>query len=349
MKFVRYSFVIALIVSLVKFIQFIDIAPYGYWDSWAIWNPMAVFVYYGSPFTFSPQLPHPDYPLFLPGLTAVLWKFVGGPTPLVPILLCYIFTFGCFILLFIALRHFTNILLAYLFVGFLMVTPNFVWYGAAQMADIPLSFFILLTGICLVLSRKYDSKLWMIIAGIAAGIALHTKNEGALFVLVVMFYLVWVGRVASWRLSLTFLATVLPFLLLFIYFKIYVVPPNDIIGGAGISSYLPKLLDISRYGTIIHYMLAHLAPYYFVIVVLFGIVVTNQATRIVYEPVCLIVVLVLLGYCVIYLITPHDLLWHIVTSIERLLLHVWPLSLFCLGLMLQDKSKMLEQAKNALP
>ena len=43
------------------------------------------------------------------------------------------------------------------------------------------------------------------------------------------------------------------------------------------------------------------------------------------------ILLVLLGYYVVYLITPHDLQWHVLSSIRRLVTHVWPvIVLWCM-------------------
>ena len=338
MKLVRACFYIALSISLAKFIQVAAAHPYGHWDSWSIWKRAALFLYHGSPHTFSLELWHPDYPLFYSGLIALLWRMVGEPHPLIPILVNFIFTFGSFALLFVALRHLTTELHAYLITGLLMVTPDFLWYGVSQMADVPFSFFVLLTGISLVIGRRNNSPLWMVLAGVAAGVALHTKNEGALFLVAVVAYLLLVGRLASWRLSLTFLVSVLPFVALYLYFKINIVPPNDIIN-EGITAHIPKLLDISRYTTLILFSLYYLAVYIFIVTSIWALLTSQQKVLIKFEPVLLVVIFVLLGYGAIFLITPYNLTWHIVTAMERLILHVWSLTLFCLGLTLQTQAE----------
>jgi 4-amino-4-deoxy-L-arabinose transferase-like glycosyltransferase len=346
MKLVRACFYIALIVSVTKFVQVAVAHPYGHWDSWSIWKRAALFLYYGSPHTFSLELWHPDYPLFYSGLIALLWRIVGEPHPLIPLLVNFAFTFGSFALLFVALQHLTTELHAYLITGFLMVTPDFIWYGVSQMADVPFSFFVLLTGISLVIARRNHSIRWMILAGVAVGVALHTKNEGALFLVAVVAYLIIVGRLASWRLSLTFLVSVLPFVLLYLYFKVNIVPPNDIINES-ITAQIPKLLDLSRYGTLILFSLYFLAVYVFIVAAIWGVLASQQTVQIKFEPVFLIVIFVLLGYGAIFLITPYNLTWHIVTAMERLILHVWSLRLFCLGLTLQAKAEMPAQTSEA--
>jgi hypothetical protein len=42
--------------------------------------------------------------------------------------------------------------------------------------------------------------------------------------------------------------------------------------------------------------------------------------------------IVIAGYYVVYLVTPQDLAWHLDSSIDRLLLHLWPSALLLAGL-----------------
>lgn len=48
--------------------------------------------------------------------------------------------------------------------------------------------------------------------------------------------------------------------------------------------------------------------------------------------------IVLAGYASVYALTPHDLAWHLETSLGRLLLQLWPLTLLILGLGARDAS-----------
>ncbi|MDP7078247.1 MAG: hypothetical protein QF415_00045, partial [Candidatus Undinarchaeales archaeon] len=43
-----------------------------------------------------------------------------------------------------------------------------------------------------------------------------------------------------------------------------------------------------------------------------------------------------MGYVMVYLITPNDLGWHILTSRDRLLLHLWPSFLFSFFLLVKS-------------
>jgi hypothetical protein len=44
----------------------------------------------------------------------------------------------------------------------------------------------------------------------------------------------------------------------------------------------------------------------------------------------LVPVLMLAGYFAVYVITPNDLSWHLATSLDRLFVQIWPLSVFVL-------------------
>ena len=70
---------------------------------------------------------------------------------------------------------------------FLLATAYFVRLGGDQYADIPMGFFILSTAVLLMLSEATaatgGSKGLLSLAGLTAGFAAWTKNEGVLFVL----------------------------------------------------------------------------------------------------------------------------------------------------------------------
>ena len=41
------------------------------------------------------------------------------------------------------------------------------------------------------------------------------------------------------------------------------------------------------------------------------------------------------GYTAIYIITPHDLRWHLATSLERLMLQLWPSLIFAVFMLVR--------------
>ena len=70
----------------------------------------------------------------------------------------------------------------------LLGTKAFVMLGAAQYADVPLAFFILATVLLLGLddAAEQSSPGLVLLAGFCAGLAAWTKNEGLLFLVVML-------------------------------------------------------------------------------------------------------------------------------------------------------------------
>lgn len=339
MRWIRLYFLLALGGGLFKAIQLGLASPTGRWDSWAIWNRAALFLYHQSPHQFSPELAHPDYPVLLPSLVALGWRLVGSTSPMVPLLVGVLFGVGTLALLFGALRRWSTPRIAMLLVSVLLVTQGFVAYSTAQYADVPLGFFILLANVCLLLFQREASHrtLWMLAAGLAAGAALHTKNEGALFVLVLLVYLGYDAlRQGSipWKPLLAFAAGLLPYALVYLFFKFTLAPPNDILSGAAESDLLGKILDPGRYVTIASYFVRYGGLKILLALLAAVLLLQHEDAKFALHPVWLQVVLLLLGYMAVYVITPKDLAWHLETSMQRLILHIWPLALLTLGLSL---------------
>ena len=91
----------------------------------------------------------------------------------------------------------------------------------------------------------------LILAGLMAGLAAWTKNEGSLFVLVTLpalfiaFFRQNPWRVLGWYL----LGLVFP-LIIVLYFKEFLAPPSDVLS-SGITRSIQQALDVSRHITIL--------------------------------------------------------------------------------------------------
>jgi 4-amino-4-deoxy-L-arabinose transferase-like glycosyltransferase len=332
-------FVVALV--LIKFLASSLAAPHGAWDAWAIWNTHARFilqigvdnVFRGDRFrtAFAPQLPHSDYPPLLPFLVAFSWRFTGIHSQAVPIGIAMLFTFGTAGLLYQTLTYLKLHTQAWLIGIALLITPDFSFEGTGQKADVPLGFFILACATSLVLYEREHRLRWLVLAGVLAGLALLTKNEGALFVvcLAIAYVKIWCRpREAQW-----FVLGILPFVLVLIYFKLVVQVPNDIVAGQG-SETLSRLTTLSRYETVTRAFSQRLEWYAKIsfLVVMYLLLTGARPAKQLF-PIFLLVALMLCGYFFIYVITPKPLDWHLNTSLHRLVLHVWPTALLSYGLM----------------
>src|SRR5579864_1388284 len=234
------------------------------WDAFAIWNLHARFLFRAGTHWrdgFSPLIPwsHPDYPLLLPAAVAHFWTFLGNDATAVPAILGLIFIFATVALLFSALSILRGSVPALLGAATLLATPSFIELGSWQYADIPLSFFFLAT---ILLLRLHDARLpaqhspgFLALAGLPAGFAAWTKNEGLLFlgaIVLARCRLVRDRRAASRESRpcsiaqfLRFLVTIVPIFFLISYFKHSIAPPGDLFSDH--ATMLHKLLDPVRY------------------------------------------------------------------------------------------------------
>jgi hypothetical protein len=165
--------------------------PSGNWDANAIWNLKAKFFYRGAGDAWSRMFDreiwfsHPDYPLMLPAAVARLWSYLGHETHLAPIAVGVGFTALTLGVLFTGLACVHGLRAAG--VGLLLLAGNevFLWYGGAQVADVPLGFFVLVALVYLTMGWKRategggtPSPRLIALAGACVGLGAFVKNEG---------------------------------------------------------------------------------------------------------------------------------------------------------------------------
>ena len=231
--------------------------PHGEWDAWSIWNLRARWLFRAGPAwpsAFTRDAIHGDYPLLLPAAVARLWTYAGADLPAVPAMLAAAYAVALASLLYgslAALRGRATGLLAALC---LLGTPVFLRTVAWQYADIPLAFAMLAT-LALLAARDHDpacgpsALAW---AGVAAGLAAWTKNEGLLFVLCIAAVrgALALLRRESVRPAAWFLAGLLPGAAAVVAFKTALAPPTYQFAGREVSQILAQLADASRYAAI---------------------------------------------------------------------------------------------------
>jgi|GEM_PF-2433314 len=164
--------------------------PDGAWDAIAIWNARAKFLNApsldGWKALFDPimEITHPDYPPLLPASVARGWQYAGHSIPLVPMLLALSFTFALLSLITAAVGVVQGPLLGGAGCAVLASSPIFLGTAMLQYADLPLAYYFLLA---VALLHRADQEErpgpgLHVLAGLAAGMAALTKNEGCLFV-----------------------------------------------------------------------------------------------------------------------------------------------------------------------
>lgn len=326
---------VMLILALIVYANVSLRKPQGAWDSWMIYNRAARFIYRGGDHwrdAFSPEMYwffHTDYPPMVALNVASGWDALGQETVRVPMLVGGAFLFGCAGIMFAGLNTYKTLGQASLALLVLFTISDFIEFGAKQVADVPIAFFIMGTGILIFLySVKVQSGL-LILAGLSAGLAAWTKNEGILFVFA---SLVGLGVAYRHELKQIFpwylLGLAVPITVL-VYFKIALAPPGDLF--VDFASQVGQIADSNRHYEILKQLgldLMSLVNWTLLVIYALILGVDRSGLRFSALFACLIIILLqLIGYYSILLISPHPVLWHL-SALYRLLLQIGPLIVF---------------------
>jgi hypothetical protein len=306
--------------------------PWGEWDGWAIWNPHARFLYFTDRWRmlFSGEYSgsHPDYPLMLPSLIAMFWKAAGNMHFMVPVIIGALPLAGIMVLLFSACKD----LHAGIFAAVIIAVDNhFIAQAASQYADVLLAFFCLLTVVMISMMEDAGAgkaKLPFFLGFVAAS-CIWVKNEGMVFFIIsslCSFALFRKEPGFLWKYASGFI----PVLLTWVVFKLFLAPPNDLVSGLSFKT-IHKILDPGRY-VILAASLARvvLTEYLLLPTVLFFLLVRWRSL----PGSVFMIGATFLVYLAAYVVTPHDLKWHLETSLNRLILHLYPAVLFIFAGML---------------
>jgi hypothetical protein len=346
------------------------------WDAFAIWNLHARFFSVGGSHWrdgFSALIPwsHSDYPPLVPAAIAHVWSYIGHDDPIFPAIISLVFTFATLGLLVSAVATLRGITSAAMAGVALASTPFFIEQGAAQYADIPLSFFFLASISLLHLYQQRCPQIHdgsptglLVLAGAAAGFAAWTKNEGLLvlfaFLLPQIAFFAWRRRPPSTKLRFNsvhelvmLLMAIAPFFLLIAWFKHSIAPAGDLFFGS--ETMIHKILTPGRYWAILRWYAKEFFRFGGWVVpttILFlalGFLspssgIRRQSTS--FRSSVLTLALTLCGYFAVYVITPNDLYWHLRFSLNRLFLQLWPSTVFLFFLFVSGQPSFASQSES---
>jgi len=330
-------------IGLTVFVVYTINKPHGEWDAWSIWNMRARFFVRGGQFwkdAFSSDLAwsHPDYPLLLPGIVALLWTLAHTGSTAAPIGVAFLFGLGTAGILISTLGILRGKAQAFIAGILLIGTISFSENAANQYADIPLSFAILASLALLCLQDRYPEDLrYSVLAGLMAGFAAWTKNEGLMFlaVLIVARILAIVrygSRSAMLPQLLRFVAGSLPPLAVVAFFKLRFAPANDLMGRS-MRDVIAHATDFGRWVTTIEGFIkatllagGFLVPLVLLISAYWFLVRFNVQARDRLSLGTLVIALslMLIGDFAVYVLLTGDVAWQMNTSLERLFMQLWP-------------------------
>ncbi len=327
-----------------------DLNPQGGWDAFAIWNLRARFLIHTETWKYAvtglPVGTHMEYPLLLSSVIARGWVYAGSLSPIVPIATAFVFAVALVILLVSTLALARGASLGLLAGVLLLANPSFVNQAASQYADLPLAFFFLAALALIVLSGESARPARCLsLAGVFAGFAAWTKNEGTLLLIALaaaLFVSAW--RSAGWRAAARqsgiFLLGALPGLLLVLWFKMALAPPDPLAGQMTVNLG-QKLAHAGRWFQVAGGFLKQAWELYIfpgpplallaVTCVVLRLRPRNQPSL---APL-LAILIVLAGYFAIFLATKDDLEWLFATTLDRLYMHVWPALVLAVFLLLR--------------
>ena len=309
---------------------------YGEWDAWMMYTRTARFIFRAEnhwQVAFSPELAwsfHADYPPLLGVSIASGWRTLGKETVFIPIAIGGIFLFGTIGLLFAGINRSKTLGQAILAIGSLVAVFDFIKMGSIQMADIPLAFFMLATGVLLYNYTLTTQNEPLVLAGLSAGLAAWTKKEGIVFALISVFalFIVFRKNLAN-KLSWYLLGLLFPIAVV-IFFKLTLAPPNDLFLSP--SEQIYQILDYQRHGYILKSFWGSIKSWgnlgvLSLYILLLGVDIKKE-TILASKVIFIIFLLQLITYYSIFLVTPHPLEWHLSSACSRILIQVTPLFFF---------------------
>ena len=354
-RFIKILALVFLVSSITYFLIALQV-PYGGHDAMGIWNIRARIMALPQPSWLSDLQTagnHPDYPLLVSGNIGRLWLYMDQTSILAPFVFHYLVTFATCLLLVSAIWRVKHLPLGILAGLILMGTPFFLRDGAeAQNADITMSFLILAVLVLLTMKDALGAERsdFAYLAGLCASLAAWTKNEGLLFLVCLLcirflIHAYLVSAKVAFTETVHLLLGMAPVLGVLIYFKISIASTSDLIAGQGFVETITKITDPSRHVQIFAFFVKEMFSFgrwqvypFLMILYLFwsGTDMIDVNKKLSVMTASGIIVVMLAGFFIVYLTTYLDLYYHLRTSFSRLLLQIWPATLFAFFLVTRD-------------
>ncbi len=331
--FLNSSDILFLGLSMLSLVGYFYYAqPWGGWDGWAIWNLHAKQLL-TSELDFiqnsSMDWSHPDYPLAIPGLIALLHRgnsLSPEISALVHVCIWIVFQWTLYgILKSLKIPK----LAQWLILICLLMDPHTLVKAGSQMADVSIALVILITiGFYLELLKKRDKDrdylafFWL---GMIASFPIWIKNEGFVFFTVFTLYVLFKAR-RDLRLILGYILGASPTLFTWAYFKSTLALSNPLFDSDRISLLAENLIDYERWEYILTSLTSTIIDFYLptLLVAAFILFEVWKGRFVPMKPKLVMLLICFTTYIIAFFVTPYDYQWHIDHSIDRLIFHFIP-------------------------
>lgn len=315
--------------------------PSGAFDAVATWNLRARLLF-AAPGDLATALDATNYPLLLPGAIAFQAALSGGELEVVARATGGAFLAATALLLALAPpmhSRATGLLGSALF----LATPFAVGQGSSQEADVPTACLLLAAARLLGARLRPAAGPPAELAGLALGLLVWTKNEGALWALLALGAYALAGGGTLRRDARPLALGALPGVAALVLFKLAWAPSRglSVAGFLGGDS-LGRLFDLARWRQVAGSLLDRLDPtagpfpwglaWLFLAAAALGCRVLRPGpARPESRFLGRLAAAALVCVPVVYLLTPLPLEWHLATSLDRLLLQLYPLAIAAVG------------------
>jgi hypothetical protein len=323
--------------------------PHGEYDAWAIWNARARAIFRAGETwrdnIWNAAVGHAqlDYPLMLPMSVLRGWMYAGAETVLVPILLAWLFTLATIGLLTAGVAALCGRRHAYAAGIVLLGYMHFTLHAASQFAEAPLCHLYLSALVAIAFynaGQPGKERGALLLAGLSAGLAAWTKNEGLLFLLALGFahctvVIYSAGAREYLRQARALAAGLLPIAAVLVYFKLQFAPQNIIMAEMRGANVANQVFDLQRHLVIGSLLARRLLLYeglginmIYVLAFLLACFGLTRTHLVSVAQITLVIATMFSGFMGIYLLRVPSDSDFIVGSLDRLLLQLWPLLVF---------------------
>ncbi|HLW76919.1 MAG TPA: hypothetical protein VKS01_08030, partial [Bryobacteraceae bacterium] len=326
------ALVVALLLATAVIDKGWDAFPQGNWDAWSIWNLRAKFL--ATPAlaarAWSPLLSntHPEYPLLLSGAIARCWNAARATPEAIPMAIGYTFFLSLIAMVtggLAMLRGAASGLIAGLT---LACTTSLILEVPAQYADVPLAAYLAGAVIFLLLERP----TW---AGVLAGCAAWSKDEGAMFCALFLIFIAIFRR----RHLPRALIGIAPLGVVYAGFKLFFAPHLSVMFGPGS---LARFADAARWKIVLAGIATQMAalgagwvhPALVLIALAIALRFRSDFRRDALLAGSLAIAL-LAVYSIAMVTAPNDAQWQASTAAARLIVQWWPLAVIAIAVWLR--------------